>query len=102
MSSTPLWVPLVVAGVGVLATLSATIFTQAWSARREDKRWSRDREVEERRWQREQEERREQWRREDRARWLDERRAVYAKFLLSLDAWSYALSDASDEVRQKE
>jgi hypothetical protein len=92
MATTPLWVPLAVAVTGVLGTLSAAVFTQIWAARREDKRWIRDREVEEERWQREKVERREQWRREDRARWLAERRNIYAEYLLGLDTWGVALS----------
>ena len=49
MASTPLWVPLAVAGVGVLGTLSAVFFTQAWSAKLEGERWERDRDAEEKR-----------------------------------------------------
>jgi hypothetical protein len=38
MVSTPLWVPLAVAVVGVLGTLSAAVFTQSWAAKRENQR----------------------------------------------------------------
>jgi len=100
MATTPLWVPLAVAGAGVLGTLSAVIFSQIWSAKREDQRWLRDREVEETRWQREQVERHEQWRHEDRARWLVERRNIYAEYLLGLDTWKAALAKAEGERRK--
>jgi hypothetical protein len=99
MSST-LWIPLVVAVVGVSGTLSAAVFTQVWAARRENERWVREQTAEEKRWQREQEERRQQWQREDRARWLEVRRTIYAEFLLGLQTWSTALSKAEGELRE--
>jgi hypothetical protein len=94
MSSTPVWIPLAVAIVAVAGTLGGAFFTRRWADRREDQRWTREREAEETRWQRERDERREQWEREDHARWMAERRAVYAEFLLSLEAWRVAISRA--------
>ena len=93
-----MWVPLAVGALGVLGTLSAAIFAQVWSARREDRRWAREREAEKERWDREREERREQWRREDLARWLEERRNLYADLLLRIETWSSALSSAEGEL----
>lgn len=98
MTSIPLWVPLAVAGVGVLGTLSAAIFTQIWSSKLEGRRWNRERLAEERRWQHEKEERAEQWRREDQARWLAERRATYVTYIMSLDLWHEALLEAHGQV----
>lgn len=50
MSSTPLWVPLVVPGIGVAGTLTAGIagglIAQRSSDRREASAWSRERERE--------------------------------------------------------
>lgn len=99
MSSTPVWVPLAVAAVGVAGTLGATWLTRRSADRREDQRWSREREAEETRWQRERDERREEWQREDAARWLTERRAVYAEYLLRLEAWRVAISHAQSSER---
>ncbi len=99
MSSTPVWVPLAVAGVGVAGTLGATWLTRRSADRREDERWKREREAEETRWQRERDERREEWQREDAARWLTERKAVYAEFLLSLEVWRSAIMRAAVEGR---
>lgn len=93
-------VPLVVAVVGVLGTLSAALFTQLWAARRENERWVRELAAEEKRWRREQEERRQQWQREDRARWLEVRRTIYVEFLLGLQTWSTAVSKAAGEMRK--
>jgi hypothetical protein len=102
LSSTPVWVPLAVAAVGVAGTLGAAFFTRRWADRREDQRWKREREAEQTRWQREQNERREQWQREDAARWLTERRAVYAEFLLVLRAWELAIYKAQGEKQRTE
>jgi hypothetical protein len=90
LSSTPVWVPLAVAAVAVAGTLGAALLTRRSADRQEDQRWTREREAEETRWQRERDERREEWQREDAARWLTERRAVYAEYLLSLEAWRSA------------
>ena len=54
MSTTPLWVPIVVAGIGVAGTLTAGIagglITQRWADRRDDKTWQRERLREQERW----------------------------------------------------
>lgn len=59
MSTTPLWVPIVVAGIGVAGTLTAGIagglITQRWADRRDDKTWQRERLREQERWLREDE-----------------------------------------------
>jgi hypothetical protein len=47
MNQVPLWVPLLVGAIGLLATVGAAAFTQVYQANREDKRW--DREEQERR-----------------------------------------------------
>ena len=99
MSSTSVWLPLAVAAVGVAGTLSATWLTRRSADRREDQRWTREREAEETRWQRERDERREEWQREDAARWLTDRRAVYAEYLLSLRAWTTALYKVHNAVQ---
>lgn len=87
-ASTPLWVPILVAIVGVLGTLSAAIFTQIWAANRENERWVRERAAEEKRWER-----------EDHARWLEERKTVYAQLLLGLDALDEGLRKAETQLR---
>lgn len=57
MSQTPLWVPLVVAGLGLLGAVCGTIvgvlITQRRSDRREQVAWNRERERERERWARE-------------------------------------------------
>ncbi|MGW1061768.1 hypothetical protein [Micromonospora rubida] len=69
----PLWVPMAVAVLGVLGTLAASIVTQVLTRRRDDRRWSLERE-----------ERARQWHREDAARWLADRRAAYTELLVVL------------------
>ena len=79
MSTTPLWVPLAVAGIGVLGTLTAGIagglVTQRWANEREDKAWARERERE-----------RDRWGREDEARTFEHRREVLEDFYQAVKA----------------
>ena len=79
MSSTPLWVPLVVAGIGVVGTLAGGVvgstLTQRRADRREEKGWARERERE-----------REQWAREDEARTFEHRREAYLDFYVAVKA----------------
>lgn len=75
VSSTPLWVPLVVAALAVLGTLAGVLVTQRWSDRREAIAWTRDR-------QREQE----RWAREDEARTFEHRREAYIDFYVAVRA----------------
>jgi len=79
VSSTPLWVPLVVAGIGVAGTLTAGIagglIAQRWSDRREVSAWAREREREH-----------ERWAREDEARTFEHRRQAYADFYQAVKA----------------
>jgi hypothetical protein len=56
-TSTPLWVPIAVAAIGVAGAITAAWLTQRASTRREDERWRRERDVDEIRWQREKAER---------------------------------------------
>lgn len=86
----PTWTVLAVAFVGVAGTLGAAVFTQIWSARREDRRWRQEQAAESRRWERQQEERRDQWRREDELRWVAQRQEAYTQFLLAVAAWASA------------
>lgn len=73
MTTTPLWVPLVVAGIGVLGTLVGAIggvlVTQRRSDRREEVVWQREREREQQRWAR-----------EDAARTFERRLEAYSEF----------------------
>jgi hypothetical protein len=79
VSTTPLWVPLAVAGIAVLGTLSGaiagTVITQRQANRREDKTWARERE-----------QKRESWAREDVAHTFEHRREAYANFYVALQA----------------
>lgn len=79
MTTTPLWVPLVVTGIGVLGTLTAGIasglITQRWANEREDKAWARERERE-----------RDRWAREDEARTFELRREVLEGFYQAVKA----------------
>jgi len=77
VTSTPLWVPLVVAGIGlvgtILGTIAGVLITQRRSDRRESEAWIRERERE-----------RERWAREDLLRNFEHRREVYTTFYETL------------------
>lgn len=79
VSSTPLWVPLVVAGMGVAGTLgggiAGAVFTRRWTERREELAWARERRRE-----------RERWAREDQARTFEHRREAYIDFYVAVKA----------------
>ncbi len=73
MNTTPLWVPLAVAVLGMVGTLTGVMLTLRSSAKREDVRWEQERAKD-----------REVWAREDAARTFDERRAAYWSFYEAL------------------
>ena len=70
---TPLWVPLVVAALGFVSTLTGVVVTQILANRREQAAW--DREV-----QREQQ----RWTREDQRLTFEQRRTAYVEFYEAL------------------
>jgi hypothetical protein len=77
LAATPLWVPLVVAGLGLAGTIGGTIGGVMIAQRRSDRR-------EELNWNREREREKERWAREDVARTFDHRRDAYSDFYESL------------------
>lgn len=84
MTVVPMWIPLVVAVVGVLGTLGASVFVQAWQTRRERERWERERNRE-----------RDIWAREDARRYFDQEREAHMAFLrewqqIHITLWPYA------------
>jgi Flp pilus assembly protein TadB len=96
----PTWTVLAVAFVGVAGTLGAAVFTQIWSARREDRRWRQEQAAEGQRWERQQQERRDQWKRDDQLRRVAQRQEAHTQFLLAVASWAsaaYALIVAGGE-----
>lgn len=86
MTTTPLWVPLVVAGLGVAGTISAGIWTQMRADKREDIRWRRDRERED-----------QVAAREVAARAYEYRREAYVRFMTKWREKLVALLDAKEQ-----
>jgi hypothetical protein len=86
----PTWTVLAVAFLGVAGTLGAAVFTQVWSARREDRRWRQEQAAERQRWERQQGERREQWQREDHLREAQQRQEAYTQLFLAVAKWASA------------
>jgi hypothetical protein len=83
---TPLWVPLVVAGIGLLGTVVGTIAGVSIAQRRSDRR-------ELAMWQRERIRQRELWQREDALRNFEHRREAYVSFYESLREMSRTAYD---------
>jgi hypothetical protein len=77
MSTTPLWLPLVIAALGIVGTVAGTIvgviLTQRQANRRDELNWARERARE-----------RERWAREDAERTFGHRRDAYAEFYEAL------------------
>jgi hypothetical protein len=69
MNSTPLWVPLVVAGLGIVSTLVGIVVTQLLANKRERATWTRELVREQARWAR-----------EDQALTFEHRRTAYVEF----------------------
>jgi hypothetical protein len=91
MNTTPLWVPLVVAGLGLVGTAVAGLggvwLTQRRADRREDLIWQRQ-------LQREQS----QWTREDAMRTFENRREAYLNAYNSLNKWGEDLVRYADDA----
>jgi len=83
VSTTPLWVPLVVAAFGLVSTMVGIVVTQVMPNRRERASWQRDTDRE--------------WQREDEALTFEHRRIAYVEFFEALRrcrcAWKYSLWD---------
>jgi hypothetical protein len=73
MGTTPLWLPLVVAGLGVLGTICGTLAGVLLTQRRADAR-------ERLTWERQREEERRRWARDDALRTFEHRRDAYVDF----------------------
>ena len=99
-TATTVWVPLVTAGVGLIAGIGAAmgtaILTQRRTDRREDVRWQREREDRQEQWRRERQDRQEQWQREDSLRWLQHRQAAYARLTTALFQWDAELRSVGE------
>lgn len=91
MSSTPLWVPLVVAALGLVSTLAAVVVTQIMANRRERTTWTRELEREQARWSR-----------EDQALTFEHRRTAYVEYYealrrMSLRVYNHGMGLSGDD-----
>ena len=89
---TPLWVPLVVAALGFVSTLTGVVVTQILANRRERASWNRDLQREQVRWTR-----------EDQRLTFEQRRTAYVEFYESLQrmmlrAYDHGLGVMSRDV----
>ena len=87
MTTTPLWVPLVIAGLGVFGTVMGVVITQRRADHRETLQWERMRARE-----------REQWAREDALRTFDQRSSCYLDFEDQLRSAALAVYDAQSGI----
>jgi hypothetical protein len=88
VGTTPLWVTLIVATLGLVSTVVGIVVTQIMANRRERESWQRETDRE-----------RERWAREDRARTFEHRRDAYAQFYYGLHTtlW-HELDPGPDEI----
>jgi hypothetical protein len=87
MTTTPLWVPLVIAGLGVLGTVLGSVITQRRADHRETLQWDRTRTRE-----------REQWAREDVLRTFEQRSSCYMEFEEQIRSTALAVYEAQSGV----
>lgn len=87
MTTTPLWVLLVIAGLGLLGTVLGAVITQRKADRRETLQWERMRDRE-----------REQWAREDALRTFEQRSSRYMDFEEQLRSTAVAVYEAQSGV----
>lgn len=81
-SMTPLWVPLVVAALGFISTVTGVVVTQVLATRRERASWDRDLQREQVRWTR-----------EDQRLTFEQRRTAYVEFYESLQRMTLRVYD---------
>jgi len=80
--TTPLWVPLVVAALGIVSTVVGIVVTPIMANRRQRASWQRDTDREQQRWQR-----------EDQARTFEHRHTAYVEFYEALRAMMLRVYD---------
>jgi hypothetical protein len=88
MTTTPLWVPLVIAGLGLVGTVLGVVITQRRADYRETLQWERMRTRE-----------REQWAREDVLRTFEQRSSCYIDFEEQLRSTALAVYEAQSGIR---
>ena len=98
MSSTPLWVPLVVAALGLLGAVTGTVGGVIITQRRADRREATA-------WTRQQEREAEVWAREDAARTFEHRREAYTDFYealrnMMLRVYSHGMGLSDDDAEE--
>jgi hypothetical protein len=91
---TPIWIPLVVAALGVVGTVTAGIAGVLITQRRADRR---EEEISERERRRE----REHWAREDTARTFEQRQRAYVNYYKSIRRMARIADDLSDEMSSR-
>lgn len=87
VTTTPLWVPLLIAGLGLLSAVLGAVITQRRADHRERLQWEQMRDRE-----------REQWDREDSLRTFDQRSNCYVDFEAQLRSTAVAVSDARSGI----
>jgi hypothetical protein len=88
---TSVWIPVITA----LAALLGVVVGQAWQARREQKRWRSERELDAEHREDQRQRDRDMWAREDRNRFTEQKRQIYADYQTCAYRISVLLVDAS-------
>lgn len=93
---TSVWVPVITA----LAALLGVVVGQAWQARREQRRWKWERELDAEHREEQRQRDREMWAREDRNRFTEQKRQIYVDYQTSAYRISVLLVDTSRRLRE--
>jgi hypothetical protein len=93
---TSVWVPVITA----LAALLGVVVGQAWQARREQRRWKWERELDAVHREEQRQRDREMWAREDRNRFTEQKRQIYVDYQTCAYRISVLLVDTSRRMRE--
>lgn len=93
---TSVWVPVITA----LAALLGVVVGQAWQARREQRRWKWERELDAEHREEQRQRDREMWAREDRNRFTEQKRQIYVDYQTCAYRISVLLADTSHRLRE--
>ena len=93
---TSVWVPVITA----LAALLGVVVGQAWQARREQRRWNWERELDAEHREEQRQRDREMWAREDRNRFTEQKRQIYVDYQTCAYRISVLLADTSRRLHE--
>jgi hypothetical protein len=83
----PLWVTYSLAVIAILGPIGGALLGARYTAKRDDKRWDREREREEVRWERERQRLADERVHQKQLHWSEKRAEAYGAYMVALDGW---------------